>query len=123
MTKTLSMVSHMNYNLNANESFVTFLTSELITWFIRGFTLKMKSQSIAHLLSGSKHVYIGFGILKMKCTQYGICGLVAFKNARAMVFSKAGGQAVVSGQIQKILIFFRLGGCPCLNIPPPKSLW
>ena len=57
MTKTLSMVSHINYNLNANESFITFLTSKWITWFIGIFTLKMKSQSIAHLLNGSKHVY------------------------------------------------------------------
>ena len=57
MTKTLSMVSHINYNLNANESFITFLTSKWITWFIGVFTLKMKSQSIAHLLNGSKHVY------------------------------------------------------------------
>jgi hypothetical protein len=30
MTKTLSMVSHKNYNLNANEGFVIFLTSKFI---------------------------------------------------------------------------------------------
>ena len=57
MTKTLSMVSHKNYNLNANEGFVIFLTSKLITCFIDGFTLKMKSQSIAYLLNGSEHIY------------------------------------------------------------------
>ena len=27
----------------------------------------------------------------MKCTQYGICSQAAFKNARAMFFSKLGG--------------------------------
>jgi hypothetical protein len=36
-------------------------------------------------------IYIGFRTLDVKCTQYGVCGEVAFKNARAMVFSKSGG--------------------------------
>jgi hypothetical protein len=36
-------------------------------------------------------VYIGFWTLKVKCTHYGICSQVAFKNARAMFFSKLGG--------------------------------
>ena len=36
------------------------------------------------------NVYIGFWTGEMKCTQYGICGEVAFKNARAMVFLEAG---------------------------------
>ena len=57
MTKTLSMVSHKNINLNANESFVIFLTSKLITCFIHGFTSKMKSQSIAYLLNESENIY------------------------------------------------------------------
>ena len=57
MTKTFAMVGHKTYNLNANEDFVIFLTSKLITWFIGGFTLKMKSQSIAYLLNGSEHIY------------------------------------------------------------------
>jgi hypothetical protein len=29
MAKTLSMVSHKNYNLSANEGFVIFLTSKI----------------------------------------------------------------------------------------------
>ena len=37
------------------------------------------------------NIHIGFWTLEMKCTQYGICGEVAFKNARAMVFWKSGG--------------------------------
>ena len=57
MTKILSMISHKNYNLNANEGFVMFLTSRLITCFIDGFTSQMKSQSIAYLLNGSEHIY------------------------------------------------------------------
>ena len=65
------MISHKNYNLSANEDFVIYLTSKLITCFIGGLTLKMKCQSIAYLLNGV-NIYIRFGNLKMKCTEYGI---------------------------------------------------
>ena len=37
------------------------------------------------------HINIGFGTLKVKCTQYRICSQAIFKNARAMVFLKLGG--------------------------------
>jgi hypothetical protein len=47
------MVSRKNYNLTANKGFVIFLTSKFIKWFIGGFTLKMKSQSIAYVHNGS----------------------------------------------------------------------
>jgi hypothetical protein len=57
MIKTLSMVSHKNYNLNTNEDFVIFWTSKLITCIVDGFNSKMKSQSIAYLLDASEHVY------------------------------------------------------------------
>ena len=40
MTKTFSLVSHINDTLNAKKGFVMFLTSKLITCFIDGFTLK-----------------------------------------------------------------------------------
>ena len=53
MTKTLS---YKDNNLNVNEGFVIFLTSELITCFNDGFTLKMKSKSIAYLLNGSEDI-------------------------------------------------------------------
>ena len=56
------MVSCRNYNLNANEGFVIFLTSKLITCFIGGFTLAMKPQSIAHLLNGNEHMYWILGL-------------------------------------------------------------
>ena len=51
------MVSHKNYNLNANKVFVIFLTLKLITCFIDGFTSKIKCQLIAYLLNGSEHTY------------------------------------------------------------------
>ena len=72
MTKILLMVSHKIYNLSANEGFVIFFTSMLITWFIGTFTLKMKYQSIVDLFNGSEHIYWILN-LKVKCTQYGIC--------------------------------------------------
>ena len=50
------MVSQKNYNLNTNKGFVVNLTSKLITCYIDGFTLKMKSQSIACLLNGSEDI-------------------------------------------------------------------
>ena len=57
MTKTLSMLSHKNNNLIANEDFVILLTSKLITYCIDSVTLKMKSQSIAYLLNEREHTY------------------------------------------------------------------
>ena len=58
MTKTLSMISHKNYNLNDDVDFVIILTSKLITCFIDSFTSKMKSQSISYLLNWSEYIYI-----------------------------------------------------------------
>ena len=54
------MISHKNFNVNVNENFVMFLISKLITYFINGFTSRMKSQLIAYLLIRSAHIYIGF---------------------------------------------------------------
>ena len=90
------MVSRKNYNLNANEGFVIFLTSKLITCFIGGFTLTMKPQSIAHLLNGNEHIY---WILDLEGEVHFIWDLCVsgLKNARAMSFSKSGGRATVFG--------------------------
>jgi hypothetical protein len=57
MRKTLSNRKSQNYSLTANEDFVMFLTSKLITCFIDGFTLGMKSQANAYSQSQSAHVY------------------------------------------------------------------
>ena len=51
------MVSHKYYHLSGNEGFVIFFTSKLITCFIDGFTSKVKSKSIAYLLSESEQIY------------------------------------------------------------------
>ena len=110
MTKTLSMVSHKNYNLNANKGFVIFLTSILITtWFIGGFPLKMKSQSIAYLHNESEHTH---WIWNLEVEVHSIwdlweSGLQKWKDNG---FSKSDGRAAVFGRVQKILIFWT-GGC------------
>ena len=65
---------------------------------------------MAYLLKGSD-INIGFETLKMKCTQYGICEQVAFKNASTLVFSKSGGRRK------------NVGGCPLTEYSPPKSSW
>ena len=57
MIRTLSMVSHKNYNLNVNQGFVIFSTSKLFTCFNGDFTSTMKLQSIVHLLNGNEHIY------------------------------------------------------------------
>ena len=72
MTKNLSMISHKNYILSANESFSIFLTSKLITCFLGSFTLKIKSQSIAYLLNGNEYIYM---ILDLKDEVHSICDL------------------------------------------------
>ena len=57
MRKTLSMESHKDYNLNANEGFVILLAFKSMTCFIDGFTSKLKSQTILYLLNGSEHIW------------------------------------------------------------------
>ena len=58
MKKALANGKLQKYHLNANEECFISLSSKLITYFINNFTLGMKSQSIAYLLSGSEHIYI-----------------------------------------------------------------
>ena len=124
MTKTLSMVSHKNnYNLNANEGFVIFLTSKLVTWFIGSFTLKMKSQSIAYLLNGSEHMY---WIWNLEDEVHSIWDLWVIKRPSRMqeqwfFQNRTDGKKTVFNRILKILIFWT-DGCPCPNLRPKKNL-
>ena len=107
------MVSHIHYNLNANEDFVISFTSKLIIYMVYwhsftafGFTLGMKSQSIAHSLRGSEHLY-WIWAFKVKCTQYGIRAQAGFKNARAICIGIGRGGQQLSVGIQKIKINWR----------------
>ena len=114
------MVSHKNYNLSANEGFVIFLTSKLITCFIDGFTLKMKSQSIAYLLNGSEHIY---WILDLEGEVHSIwdlwiSGLQECKGNGFFEVGQGGQQFSVGSRKSG---FLWTGGCPCPNLPPPKS--
>ena len=56
MTKTLLVISHESYNPGANEGFVTFSTSTIMTCFIDGFTSKTKYESIFYFRIESEHV-------------------------------------------------------------------
>ena len=61
------------------------------------------------------HIYIGFWTLKVKCTQYEICSQAAFKNARAIFFSKFGGAGNNFPSGSK----FSQEGYPRPNLTPP----
>ena len=66
-------------------------------------------------------LYVGFQSLKMKCTQHGICNLVAFKNARALVFSKSGGAGINVIWNPENVNFFLGGGGGGLPLPVSTS--
>ena len=58
MAKTLSIVSHKNYNLYANRGLwnvFDFQVNYMLYWQLH--SEKRKSQSIAYLLNGSEHIY------------------------------------------------------------------
>ena len=60
---------------------------------------------------------------KWFCIQYGICGEVAFKNARATVFSKSGRRVGKSFQSGPRNVDFFLGSYLNPDLTPPKSSW
>ena len=92
------MVSHKNYNLNANESFVIFFTSKLITCFIDGVTLKIKSQSIAYLLNENEQIY---WIWNLADEVHSIWDLwtSGLQECKDNCFSKLGGHATIFGRV------------------------
>jgi hypothetical protein len=68
------------------------------------------------------HIYIGFETLKVKCTRYGICSQAAFKNARAMFFSKLGGAGNIfrsGSKKSRAGAIFLQEGCPRPDLTPP----
>jgi hypothetical protein len=95
------MVSHRNYNLNANESFVIFFTFKLITWFIDGATLKMKSQWTAYLLNGNEHIYWSWDLEDEVHSIWELwtsTGPQECKGDGFLIF-KSGGRATIFGQV------------------------
>ena len=79
MTKTISNGKSQKNNLNANEDFVMFLTSKLITCFIDNVTFRMKSQSITCLLTRSARIYC---ILDLEGEVHSIMGFVDKRPSR-----------------------------------------
>ena len=84
------MVSHKNYNLSADDGFaiIFLLPSEL--YALQMVSLRKGNPNQLFIYSMEVYMYIGFWTLKMKCTQSGSHGQVAFKNARVM--SRSGGR-------------------------------
>lgn len=79
------MVSHISYNLYVYDDFVIFFASKFIICFIDDFPLGMKSQSIVYYYK-KVDIYATFYPFKVKCIECVVCGQMAFKNARAILF-------------------------------------
>ena len=107
-------MNHKNDNLNVNEDFVIFLTSKLITCFIDGFTSGMKSQSIIYLLIGSAPIY-WISDLEGEVHSIWDCSQAAFKNARAIFFSKLDGAGSNFQSRSKMF----MEGYPSPDLTPP----
>ena len=116
------MVSRKNYNLNANEGFVIFSTSELFTCFIDGFTLKIKSQSTVFLLNWNKHIF-RYWILNLEGEVHSIRDLWIsnLQKCEDKRFLK-GGRTTLFSRVQKIWIY-GTGGCPARTYLPPKKFF
>ena len=115
MAKTRSILTYNNYNPDANEGYVIFSTSKLITCFIEGFTLKMKSQLITCVLNRSEHVYwiLNLGGEVHSIWDLWINGLQECKGNDFSKVGRAEGQSFQSGP--KKLNF------PDGRLPLPKS--
>ena len=122
MTKTLSMASHNNYNLNASDNFVIFLTSKLFTCFIGGFTLKMNSQSIVYLLNENEYIYIlDFGPWRWSALNMEFVEKWPSRMQECNgFFEKWAGRTKNFGRIQKISVSL-WGSWPCPYLPPRKA--
>ena len=110
------MVGHKNCNLSANEACVNFFTPKLIRCFIDGFTLKMKSQSIAYLLNGSEDID---WILDLEGALHSILDLwiSGLQKCKGNGFFRAGIHALVFGRVQKKMNILDMHR-PCPNLPP-----
>ena len=93
MTKTLLMISHKNYYFNANEGFEIFFTPKFIICFIDGFTLKIKSHSIAYLLNENEYIYWILDLEDEVHSIWIIWTSSLHECKRNFIFSKSGGAA------------------------------
>ena len=106
------MVSHKNYHLNTNEGFlISFNVQFNYIYFLTISLWEWKSKSIACLLSGSEHMYIGLGALKLMCTQYGFCGLGNLQECKANFFMKLGRAGNIFQSGSKMFSLGLLKGC------------
>ena len=112
MAKILSMACHKNYNLSANEGFVLFFTSNLITCFIDNCTSKTNSLSIAYLLNGSEHIYWSLD-LEDEVHSIWVIWTSIFQECKGnFIFWCQAEQATIFCRHLKIFDFFFGRGCP-----------
>ena len=123
------MATHKKYHLYANEECIISLSFTLMTCFMDGFTLGMKSQSIAYLLSGSKRIYWILGLEVEVHWIWGFVDWVALKNARTTLFESRTIYATFFGRAQKNLLrvaqglrVASLGPYPIRGAPPTYLL-
>ena len=105
MTRTLSMVSCKNHNVNADEGFVKTLTSKLITCFLDGFTLTMKPQSIAQFTQWNGTCILDFGPWEWSALNIQVLWVSGLQECKSNEFSRnrSGGRAGVFGRVQNFL--------------------
>ena len=118
MTKTLSMVSHKNYNLRANEGFMIFFTSKLIPCFVDGFTLTLKSHSIAYLLNVSEYI-LDFGPWRWSALNMGFVDKWPSRMQGQWFSWSWAGMQKCSVRSQKSIFFY--GGLPLLKSTSPEK--
>ena len=98
------------------------MTSKLCTFFIDGFTSEMKSQSMAHLLRGSAHIYWIWDPWKWSALNMGFVVKRPSRTQGQCFFRFRAGRAAIFGWVQKQI---RAGakilreGCPCPDLTPP----
>ena len=99
------MVSRKIYHLNINEEFSVSWTSKLLTYFIDGFILRMRSQSIAYLPGESEHTYWILG-LKVEVHSIWVLWTRWPSGMQRQFFLKWGGagRATFFNRIQKVFM-------------------
>ena len=113
-----SFYYYKNYKLGANEDFVIFFTSNLITYFIDGFTLKMKSQSIAQFLNESEDIH---WILDLEGEVHSIWDLWISSGLQKCKGNGFMGQAGISFWLGPKILDFLEGRLPLPESTSPKS--
>ena len=109
------MVTCKKYNLNANEDFVIFLTSKLITFFIGGFHFDNETPTNCLLTTWKCTYILDFGPWGWSALNMGFVGEWPSRMQEQWIFrNRTGGQQFSVGSI------FSREGCTRPVLTPPK---